>query len=65
MLTINSSIVPHGGADPAVVAAYASVHARVSLHGAVISPGHDSLQLTAAHQGATRVSLQTHMTKVE
>lgn len=65
MLTINSSVVPHGGADPAVVAAYTSVHTRVSLHGAVVSPGHDSLQLTTAHQGATGVSLQTHMTKEE
>lgn len=60
MLLINTSVAHHGVADPAVVAADASVHAGVSLHGAVVSPRHDSLQLTAAHQGAAGVSLQTH-----
>lgn len=58
---INTSVAHHGVADPAVVAADASVHAGVSLHGAVVPPGHDSLQLTAAHQGAAGVSLQTHV----
>lgn len=60
---INTSVAPHGVADPAVVAADASVHAGVSLHGAVVPPGHHSLQLTAAHQGATGVSLQKHTAK--
>lgn len=53
-------VVAHGGADPAVEAAHTGVDAGVSLHGAVITPGHDSLQLTVAHQRTTRVSLQTH-----
>lgn len=52
-------VVPHGGADPAVVAANTSEDAGVSLHGAVITPGNNSLQLTVTHQGAARVTLQT------
>lgn len=52
-------VVAHDGADPAVVAAHTGVDAGVSLHGAVITPGHDSLQLTITHQRSTRVSLQT------
>lgn len=52
-------IVAHGGADPVVVAAHTGINTGVSLHGTVITPGHDTLQLTITHQGATRVSLQT------
>lgn len=51
-------VVSHGGADPAVVAANAGIDAGVSLHGAVVAPGNDSLQLTAAHQRATGVPLR-------
>lgn len=54
------SVVAHDSADPAVVAAHASVDAGVSLHGAVVTPGHHSLQLTATHQRTARVALQTH-----
>lgn len=52
------SVVSHGAADPAVVAANAGEDAGVSLHGAVVAPGNDSLQLPAAHQGAARIPLQ-------
>lgn len=52
-------VVAHDGADPAVVAAHTGVDAGVSVHGAVITPGHHSLQLTITHQRTTRVSLQT------
>lgn len=52
------SVASHGAADPAVVAADAGEDAGVSLHGAVVAPGNDSLQLTAAHQGAAGVPLQ-------
>lgn len=51
-------VVSHGGADPAVVAADAGEDAGVSLHGAVVAPGNDPLQLAAAHQGAAGVPLQ-------
>lgn len=50
-------IVAHDAADPAVVAANTGVDAGVSLHGTVVTPGHDSLQLTVADQRTTRVSL--------
>lgn len=56
-------VVSHGGADPVVVAANTSEDAGVSLHGAVITPGHNSLQLTITHQGTTRVSLHTQAEK--
>lgn len=52
------SVVSHGVADPAVVAANAGIDAGMSLHGAVVAPGNHSLQLTAAHQRATRIPLQ-------
>lgn len=51
-------VVCHGGADPAVVAADAGEDAGVSWHGAVVAPGDDPLQLTAAHQRAAGVPLQ-------
>lgn len=54
-------IVSHGGADPAVVAADAGEDAGVSLHGAVVAPGNDPLQLTAAHQRAAGVPLQAQV----
>lgn len=54
------SVVSHGSADPAVVAANAGKDAGVSLHGAVVAPGNDSLQLTAAHQRAARIPLQAY-----
>lgn len=53
-----NSVVAHGGVDPAVVAAHTGVDAGVSLHGTVITPGDNSLQLTAAHQRTTGVTLQ-------
>lgn len=53
-----SLVVSHSGADPAVVTANTSEDAGVSLHGALVTPGHNSLQLTTAHQGATGISLQ-------
>lgn len=52
-------VAAHNIADPAVVAAHTGVDTGVSLHGAVVTPGHNSLQLTVTHQGATGVSLQT------
>lgn len=52
------SVVSHGGADPAVVATNAGKDAGVSLHGTVVAPRNDSLQLTAAHQRATGIPLQ-------
>lgn len=58
-------VVAHDGADPAVVAAHAGVDAGVSLHGAVITPGHDSLQLTVTHQRTTGVALQTRAEEEE
>lgn len=54
-----SLVAAHHGADPVVVAAHTGVDAGVSLHGAVITPGHDSLQLAVTHQRTTGVSLQT------
>lgn len=51
-------VVCHGGADPAVVAADAGEDAGVSWHGAVVAPGDDPLQLTAADQRAAGVPLQ-------
>lgn len=53
-----SLVVSHSGAYPAVVATNTSEDAGVSLHGALVTPGHNSLQLTTAHQGATGISLQ-------
>lgn len=53
-------VVSHGGADPAVVAADAGEDAGVSLHGAVVAPGNDPLQLPATHQRAPGVPLQAH-----
>jgi len=58
------SVVAHGGADPAVVAAHAGVDAGVTLHGAVVTPGHNSLQLTVTHQRTARVSLQHKQKKM-
>ena len=58
-----SSVVAHNIADPAVVVAHSGVDAGVSLHGAVITPGHDPLQLTTTHQRTSRVPLQTHTHK--
>lgn len=52
------SVVSHGSADPAVVAANAGEDAGVSLHGAVVAPGNDPLQLAAAHQRAAGIPLQ-------
>lgn len=52
-------VVVHDSADPAVVAAHPGIDAGVSLHGTVITPGHNSLQLTVTDQRTARVSLQT------
>lgn len=52
-------VVAHDSTDPAVVAAHSGIDAGVSFHGAVITPGHHSLQLTITHQRTTRVSLHT------
>lgn len=60
-----SSVVAHDSGDPAVVAAHTGIDAGVSRHGAVIAPGHDSLQLTVAYQRTARVSLQTPGQKEE
>lgn len=38
---------------------YLGVDARVVLLSASVSPGHNTLQLTIAHHGATRVTLET------
>lgn len=53
------SVVAHDSADPAVVAAHPGIDAGVSLHGTVITPGHNSLQLTVTHQRTARGPLQT------
>lgn len=52
-------IAAHDAADPVVVLAHTGVDAGVSRHGTLITPGHDSLQLTVTHQRTTGVSLQT------
>lgn len=52
-------VVSHDGADPAVVAAHTGVDTGVPLHGAIVTPGHHTLQLSITHQRTTGVSLQT------
>lgn len=47
----------HGVADPAVVVADLGVDTRVVPLGTAVTPGDHTLQLTAAHHGAARVSL--------
>lgn len=52
------SVVHHHVADPAAEAANAGIDAGVSRPGALVAPGNDSLQHTAAHQRATGIPLQ-------
>ena len=47
----------HGAADPGVVVAYLGVDTGLVPHGTAVSPGHNTLQHTVAHHGATRVTL--------
>lgn len=47
----------HGAADPGVVVADLGVDSRLVPLGAAVTPRHDTLKLTVAHHGATRVSL--------
>lgn len=50
----------HGVANPADVVADLGVDSGLVPLGAAITPGHNTLQLTVAHHGATRVSLKGH-----
>lgn len=48
----------HGVLDPGSVVADLGVDTGLVPLGAAVSPGHDTLQLTVAHHGATGVSLR-------
>ena len=56
-------VAAHGASDPVGELAHAGVHAGVSRHGALVTPGHDTLQLSITHQGATGVTL-VHETRL-
>lgn len=47
----------HGAADPGSVVADLGVDTRLVPLGTAVTPGHNTLQLTIAHHGATGVSL--------
>lgn len=53
-----SLIGAHGVSDPGGIVANLGVNTRSVSLGTTITPGHNTLQLTAAYNWATRVTLQ-------